>query len=249
MHTTEKLKEAALLSALYETQYDHWWSVGMRAITHAILDTVTIPTGPILEIGVGGGAFASELARRYPDHRVLGTDLNPVALQHASTTPVHSVWQADLHQLPLPDNYCGALVAMDVVDQKAVDLVGALREAKRVLVPGGVVILRVSAYDWLRGPHDVAFGTGRRYSAPEMRTALIEAGLHPVRLTYANSILFLPAVAVRLSQREGHSEVEEQLDTAAPLAWFFKTVLRSEAQILRHADAPFGLSLYAIAKK
>ena len=99
----------------------------MRAMTHAILDSVTIPNAPILEIGVGGGAFASELARRYPTHRVIGTDLNPVALQHASRTPVHSVWQADLHNLPLPSNYCGAFVAMDVVDQKAVDLVGALR--------------------------------------------------------------------------------------------------------------------------
>ena len=249
MNTTEKLKEAELLPALYATQYNHWWSVGMRAMTHAILDSVAIPDAPILEIGVGGGAFASELARRYPSHRVIGTDLNPVALQHASTTPIHSVWQADLHQLPLPNNYCGAFVAMDVVDQKAVNLVAALREAKRVLVPEGLVILRVSAYDWLRGPHDVAFGTGRRYSAPEMRTALIEAGLQPVRLTYANSLLFLPAAAVRLSQREGHGEVEDQLETAAPLAWFFKTVLRSEAQLLRHMDAPFGLSLYAIAKK
>ena len=249
MNTTEKLKEAELLPALYATQYNHWWSVGMRAMTHAILDSVTIPAAPILEIGVGGGAFASELTRRYPTHRVIGTDLNPVALQHASTTLIHSVWQADLHQLPLPNNYCGAFVAMDVVDQKGVNLVAALREAKRVLVPEGLMILRVSAYDWLRGPHDVAFGTGRRYSAPEMRTALIEAGLHPVRLTYANSLLFLPAAAVRLSQREGHGEVEDQLETAAPLAWFFKTVLRSEAQLLRHMDAPFGLSLYAIARK
>jgi SAM-dependent methyltransferase len=249
MNTTEKLNEAALLPALYESQYNHWWSVGMRAITHALLDTATIPNAPILEIGCGGGAFAAELAARFPTRRVWGTDLNPVALQHARRHPLHFVWQGDMHHLPIADNRMGAIIALDAFDQKAVSLEGALREAQRVLQPNGIVLMRVSAYDWLRGPHDIAFGTGRRYSAHELDTALTQAGLTPVRLSYANSLLLLPAIAVRLLQRQGQGEVEEQLDTAAPLAWLFKTILRTEAQWLRYVNAPAGLSLYAIAKK
>jgi SAM-dependent methyltransferase len=249
MNTTDKLKEAALLPALYETQYNHWWSVGMRAITHALLDTATIPNAPILEIGVGGGAFAAELANRFPTRQVWGTDLNPTALQHARRHPLHFVWQGDLHHLPIADNKMGAVLALDVFDQKAVDLRASLQEAHRVLAPEGIVLMRVSAYDWLRGPHDVAFGTGRRYSAKELRDALTSVGLTPVRVSYANTLLLLPAIAVRLSQRQGTAEVKDQLETAAPLAWMFKTILRSEAQFLRYFNAPAGLSLYAIAKK
>jgi SAM-dependent methyltransferase len=249
MNTTDKLKEAALLPALYETQYNHWWSVGMRAITHALLDTAAIPDAPILEIGVGGGAFAAEVARRFPTRQVWGTDLNPTALQHARRHPLHFLWQGDLHRLPIAENKLGAIIALDAFDQKAVDLHTALQEAHRVLAPGGIVIMRVSAYDWLRGPHDVAFGTGRRYSAGELRDALTFAGLTPVRMTYANTLLLLPAIVVRLSQRQGSAEVEDQLETAAPLAWLFKTILRTEAQFLRYWNAPAGLSLYAIAKK
>lgn len=249
MNTTDKLKEAALLPALYETQYNHWWSVGMRAITHALLDTATIPNAPILEIGVGGGAFAAELAARFPTRQVWGTDLNPTALQHARRHPLHFLWQGDLHQLPIADNKMGAILALDVFDQKAVDLRASLQEAQRVLAPSGIVLMRVSAYDWLRGPHDVAFGTGRRYSANELREALTSVGLTPVRISYANTLLLLPAIIVRLSQRQGSAEVEDQLETAAPIAWLFKSILRTEAQFLRHMNAPAGLSLYAIAKK
>lgn len=221
----------------------------MRAITHALLDTATIPNAPILEIGVGGGAFAAELAARFPTRQVWGTDLNPTALQHARRHPLHFLWQGDLHQLPIADNKMGAILALDVFDQKAVDLRASLQEAQRVLAPSGIVLMRVSAYDWLRGPHDVAFGTGRRYSANELREALTSVGLTPVRVSYANTLLLLPAIIVRLSQRQGSAEVEDQLETAAPIAWVFKTILRTEAQFLRHMNAPAGLSLYAIAKK
>jgi SAM-dependent methyltransferase len=249
MDTTGKLSEAGLLPALYETQYNHWWSVGMRAITHALLDGAKIPHAPILEIGCGGGAFAAELAARFPTRQVWGTDLNPTALQHARRHPLHFVWQGDLHRLPIADRTLGAIIALDAFDQKAVELHTALQESHRVLVEGGIVLIRVSAYDWLHGPHDVAFGTGRRYSAHELSDALNSAGFSPVRLTYANSLLLLPAIAVRLSQRQGRTRVEEQLETAAPLARLFTTILRGEAQFLRHWDAPAGLSLYAIARK
>jgi hypothetical protein len=62
-------------------------------------------------------------------------------------------------------------------------------------------------------------------------------------------MLLLPAIVVRLSQRGGYSDVDEQLDTAAPLATLFKAILRAEANVLRRWNAPAGLSLYAIARK
>lgn len=245
----EKEQAGALLSALYETQWEHWWSVGMRAITHAILEGVTLPSGPVLEIGCGGGAFLQEVAARHPNHFVVGTDLNPAALAHAHQGGRRAVVLSDLHHLPFPDAGCGTIIGLDAFDQWEVSLEGALVESARVLQPGGVLLIRVSAYDWLRGPHDVAFGTGRRYSSTEVRNALGAARLRPLRMTYANSSLFLPAAAVRLVQQGGHSSVESQLETAPAINALFKRILQTEAGWLKRGDLPFGLSFYALAQK
>ena len=93
------------------------------------------------------------------------------------------------------------VVALDVLDQARIDPTKALAEIRRVLRPGGLLLLRVSAYPWLLGPHDRAFGTARRYSRFALAATLVYAGLEPVRLTYANSLLLPVAVAARLAQR------------------------------------------------
>jgi hypothetical protein len=111
-------------------------------------------------------------------------------------------------------------------------------------------MLRVSAFSWLQGPHDLAFGTGRRFSAQALRQALGEAGLQVLRLTYANSLLLGPGVAVRLLQRLGlMTEIVQGFETAAPLNQYFAAILTAEARWLRQHDLPAGLSLYAIAGK
>lgn len=238
-----------LLPELYEAEGAHWWSAGMRAITHALLEDVTLPGGPILEIGCGGGAFLEEMGTRHPGHLAIGTDLNPVALAHARRGGRQAVALSDLHHLPFADERCGTIVGLDSFDQWGVDLEAAVAETARVLQPGGLLLVRVSAYDWLRGPHDVAFGTGRRYSASEMRAALEAVRLRPLRVTYANSLLFLPAAAVRLAQQGGHGSVESQLETPSVLSGLFNRLLRGEARWLRRQSLPFGLSLYALAQK
>ncbi len=69
-------------------------------------------------------------------------------------------------------------------------------------------------------------------------------------MTYANSLLFGPGVAVRLLQRLGlMTDIVQGFETAAPLNHFFAAILAAEARWLRHHDLPAGLSLYAIAGK
>jgi len=85
---------------------------------------------------------------------------------------------------------------MEVAEGQAV-----LHEFARVLQPGGWLLLRLPAHNWLRGAHDTAVQTRHRYTCREVRDGLIAAGLKPVRITYANALLFLPAVLWRLTQR------------------------------------------------
>jgi SAM-dependent methyltransferase len=241
-----------LLPQLYQADATHWWTSGMRRVSHALLDGVALPGGPVLELGCGAGAFLAELRSRFPERLVLGSDVHPLALAQASqrVRPVLSMLAADVHRLPLPTGSCAAVVALDVLDQHGVHLPGALQEVGRVLSRDGVLLMRVSAFAWLYGPHDVAFGTGQRYTAGQLERTLTGAGLHVERVTYANSLLFVPGAMVRLLQKSGLAAgVAGEMSGASPFSRLLSAVLAFETRWLRRRSFPAGLSLYAIARK
>ena len=245
--------QAALLPALYQAEGQSWWSRGMRAISHGLLDGLPLPAGPILELGCGGGAFIAEMAERFPQRLALGLDLHPVALATvADKAPAFGNLQAmgaNVHRLPLRDDSCALVVGLDVLDQAGVDLPAALAETRRILKPGGWLLLRVSAYDWLASPHDQDFGTGRRYSGADLRQTLEGGGWRLRRLTYANTLL-LPLVAVtRLAERRGWLSTGAGLETHAMLGKQLQGVLEAEARWLHRRSLPAGVSLYALAQK
>ncbi len=223
----------------------------MRAVSHAILESSTLCDGPLLEVGCGGCAFLRELAKKHPRHPTLGIDSNQAAL----STPRNSgsgqppLAQADLHNLPFADNSLAGVIGLDAFDQQGVRLNTALIESRRVLTTGGVLLLRVSAYPWLRGEHDRAFGTERRYRAKEIRISLRQAGFKIGRLTHANLLMLLPAIALRLAVMANIASVEAGFSPARALRACLIIMLRAESTVLRSVGFPAGLSLYALAEK
>ncbi len=167
-----------LLPTLFRLDPVSGWGAGMRAISHALLGDELGNSGPILELGCGGGVFAQELATRRAPQRVFATDRLDAALAVAQrTVDIVQLAQADLHDLPFATNTFSLVTALDVLDQRGVALICALKEIRRVLRPGGRLLMRVSAYRALEGPHDVAFNTGQRYSAAEITAACRPRGL------------------------------------------------------------------------
>lgn len=240
-----------MLPLLYRTEERYGWSVGMRAITRALLTGCALPDGPVVDLGCGGGRMLVELSDLYGDRRLHGIDLHPQALAHAIaiSTPHTSFAQAHLHDLPFADEGCGLCLALDVLDQRGVDLHLALAETCRILRTGGALLLRVSAYAWLEGPHDEAFGTGHRYEMPEMLRALARAGLAPERITFANTLLSGPEGAVRLLQRWHFAPFLPSLYTTRAVNLVLRWALMLEARWLRTRDLPGGMSLYMVARK
>lgn len=236
------------LPLLYQTEDRYWWSRGMRGMGMRLLDRVILPPGAVVEIGCGGGAFLVELGRRWPDRAMAGLDLRGIALTHARQRHAASLIQADAGHMPVADQSCALVVALDVFDQVGVNLAEALRTCRGLLRPGGYLLLRVSALSWLSSPHDTAFGTHRRYHAHEMRQALEAAGLAPVRMTHANSLLLPLAAANRALQRLGLIEMDSAFLPEGPLNTLFHTVLAAEAELVRWVDLPIGSSLFCLAQ-
>ena len=101
--------------------------------------------GRVLEIGAGGAWLSAELSKLTKVVEVITTDVSPKLLQEqaprvfkvldANTAKITRM-PADFHQLDFPANHFDFVVSSAVLHQAA-NIVQVLREAKRVLKPGG----------------------------------------------------------------------------------------------------------------
>ena len=89
----------------------------------------------------------------------------PLAVGYAARAGL-SVARGSVLALPYSTAAFDVVTCFDVLYHKAVTDDGqALTELARVLVPGGWLLVRVPAYDRLRGPHDRQVHTREPHSA------------------------------------------------------------------------------------
>src|SRR5579859_3088750 len=182
---------------LYELEERHWWFVGMRKITAALLDPV-VGSRPlrILDAGCGTGFMLSWLRRKYgQNEQVVGLDISRDALGFSRRRGEHSLVQASVANLPFPGNVFNLVVSFEVLDWFPPEMAAtAFSELARVLKPGGVLFIRLPAFQSLYSGHDRAILTAHRYTRKELVQCLEAQGLTLVRTTYANTLLFPVAV-------------------------------------------------------
>jgi SAM-dependent methyltransferase len=231
----------------------HWWYAGMRHVALAVLDRALEGRRGlrILDAGCGTGGTTIEL-RRFGD--VFGVDLAWEALEPARGRGLRDLARASIEHLPFADASFDAATSFEVVYHLGVASdTSALREIRRVIKPGGLFMLRVPAHDWLRGEHDRLVHTRHRYSRDEVLRKLGQAGFVVDRLSWANTLLFPPAVAKRLLERSNAADAT----AGEPDLWQPPPVLNALLQGVVGVEAlaipyglplPFGLSVLAVAR-
>jgi SAM-dependent methyltransferase len=97
--------------------------------------------GPVCDLGCGPGHVARYLHERGVP--VQGVDLSPAMIAHArQLNPGIEFTQGNLLALDVGDSVWGGIVAFySIIHVPRVDLTNAMRELKRVLLPGGVLLL------------------------------------------------------------------------------------------------------------
>jgi SAM-dependent methyltransferase len=137
-------------------QAEHWRERLIRD------GTVLAPGARLLEVGCGAGAVLAVLGQEFPGVRLFGVDREPKQLEFAREHLKRSgidatLVEADALALPFDDASFDHVWMMWFLEHVA-DPVGALREAKRVLVPGGAITAIEVDYSTFRGtPSTPAF--------------------------------------------------------------------------------------------
>jgi SAM-dependent methyltransferase len=238
--------DPARLARIRELEGWHFWFAGRRELVRGLLARHLGPAPQrILDVGCGTGRLAGELLAA--GHRVTAVDRLPEALAAARAgTRGVGLLRADAGRLPLRAGAFDAVTLLDVLEH--VDDAAALAELRRVVRPGGLLVLTVPAAPWLWSHRDRAAGHLRRYTRTSLRAALAAGGFAPLELGPYQCALFPVLAASRLFGRRGPRlrDAEERPPALlnAALAW----VNRREAR-LGPGRLPFGSSLAAACRR
>ena len=236
---------------MYQVEDRHWWYLGMEQITCRVLERY-LPRDrsalKILDAGCGTGAVMKYLCQ-YGE--VTGFDFSAEALRFSQKRAHTRLAQASVLEIPFASSRFDLIVSFDVICEMGVNAEQALLEFCRILKPGGLVMLRLPAYDWLHGKHDVATHISHRYTRGEIGAKLKRSGFTPVRLSYANMFLFPVVVAKRLSERlfSPHQTGSDLTLDPGPLNGVLRSTLSAEAPLVSAVGLPFGLTVVALARK
>lgn len=138
-------------------------------------DWIDAPVDSLLDVGCNVGAWLAECTGRYPSARLAGIDINDAALRSARRwLPSVEFFQAGAEQLPFRDATFQYVTCIETLEHLAADVRAlALHEIRRVLRPGGRLILSVPHAGWFAALDSNNF----RFRFPRMYQRLIGRGL------------------------------------------------------------------------
>jgi SAM-dependent methyltransferase len=236
------------------SERDFWWYRGMRRILFRMLDPLMSGRRPrrALEAGCGTGYFAEVLQaeRGWP---VVPVDLGWKGLEFARGMGVRDCTQADIAALPFLDSAFDLVFSLDVLVHFPLGAEQVpVRELVRVLEPGGLLVLRVSALDILRSRHSVHAFERQRFTRRRLMGLVTGCGVRVLRCTYANSLLMPVALArFRLWEPLLRKPPASGVEPVAP--WFDKLLYAplavESAWIGAGRGFPAGQSLVLIGEK
>jgi SAM-dependent methyltransferase len=225
----------------------HWWYRGRRTVLAKMIDSLELAADPrILDAGCGSGRNMVDLARR---GSVTGVELSETSARLARERGVGEVVLGSVLEMPFTDASFDLAVCLDVIEHLEDDA-AALRELRRVVSPGGRLLVTVPAYQWLWSGHDEINHHHRRYTDSSLSRAAEQAGWTQVRSTHFNALLLPAAILLRVLDRFNRSTTKSSLDLwipPGPLNWVLERPLLLEASLIgRGGRIPAGLSLLAV---
>ena len=157
-----------------------------------------------------------------------------------------------MEKLPFRNSSFDVVVALDVLEHG--DDSRALKEVKRVLRPGGMVVISVPAYQWLWSKWDEVLGHKRRYRRSKLVEAVGKHGFNVLRATYYNLWSLPFAVVIRNIKTMWFKERGYESDFRFGGKWINRLALGCgylECYLANMLNItwPMGLGIFVVARK
>ncbi len=226
----------------------HWWFVARREILSSVLRSLDLPHDPrLLDVGSGTGGNLPMLSEY---GRLLAIERDRSARRVASERGVCEVLPGSLPgQVPCDSESFDVITVLDVIEHIEDDGT-ALEDIRRLLAPGGRLLITVPAFPFLWSHHDEVNHHFRRYTRTQLCDVLRSAGFEVVRVSYFNTWLFPLVVVIRLLGRlnprpvpGGDFRLPPRLINRA-----LRAVFSSESNVVARRSLPFGVSIFAVAR-
>jgi SAM-dependent methyltransferase len=251
------------IAAMAAVEDEHWWYRGLRDLLARLLTgPLRLPEGArLLDAGCGTGANLRLLAEVVHPSYLGGFDLSDEALAWAKRKAAGAdLYRSDLRAPELRTADLDCVTCLDVAYIPGLAAcAGGLAALAGALRPGGLLVLHLPAFSWLRSEHDLAVAGSERFTVAHLAAALARLGLEPVRLTYRVFWLFPAIVALRLPRRPAvaprrapHALPRSDLRRyrSTPFDRLCAALLRSEnRRIAAGGRFPWGSSVVAVGRK
>lgn len=238
--------DPAYLPAHVEEDREHWWFRGRLEILRSVVAARTRDQRGLrlVELGCGTG---NVLAALRDLGETIGVEVDDTLRAAAVAHGLDVRFGALPDRVPVDPGSAGVVLLLDVLEHLD-DAAAALDAARKLLRPGGLLVVTVPAYRWLWSAHDVMLGHRRRYTRGALVRELAEAGFAIECATYFNTLLFPAVAAVRLAGRmRGH----DGHDLHRPPAMINRALARvfaTERHLVGRVALPFGSSILVVAR-
>ena len=230
-------------AALADADVRHWWFRSKAALVSWAIRRGQDPTGWLIDIGAGSAGVTSMLDWP-PDHK-LAVEGNTLLVAAAARRHAVHAAQGDAGRVPVRNGAAQVVCLLDVIEHIP-DPGPTLIDARRMLAPGGRLVVTVPAHPRLWSQADEALGHVRRYSRPSLATELKRAGFETTFLSHVFSWLVAPVWAKR--RAGGGDDPGLGLDVASPAIDRMAAILtRIERAIIARVGLPMGTSILCVA--
>lgn len=237
---------------LFRRESSNFWFIARNKLILQVLSRHCKGFESYLEIGCGTGFVLSGINERFPQARIVGSEVFITGLQFAAQRiPSATLLQLDACRMPFDAEF-EVVGAFDVIEHIEDD-VTVIEQVHRTLKPGGYFLVTVPQHPWLWSIVDEYARHVRRYSKKELHQKMEGGGFEIIMSTsFVTSLL--PAMWLsRLAANKANPDDFDPMDefNISPLVNSALTgLLKAEVALIGAGlRFPVGGSRLVLARK
>lgn len=233
---------------MYEIEDTHWWFSAKRQYIDIVLKKFFKNKSglKILDVGCGTGAVIEYL--RFKNQQAMGIDASSIAVDYCRQKNL-PVEKSEAHKTKFSEEVFDVVLALDLLEHLE-NPEEAIKEMKRILKQGGLLIITVPAHQFLWSYHDVSLHHKKRCDKDSLAD-LFKGGFFIELISWIHALILPPVIIIRLRNKlmglDSGSDVKQNGKIVNLIMKFLYVFELGFFNIFNYL--PFGLSLIIVARK